>query len=167
MNNLDKYEKEVGGNPLADNAMAYKSRAAMGTDTTINNLESAGWNFVQDAVKSMKDAGISPSQMMNTETEAQRFKSAITGGGTAKSMKESINRFARAQKLDLMAVEQKRKVEAERVGIPYKPLVNPESLPGPKIYNFDTEDHQIGAEVEADNGKRYRVIDKNTVELVQ
>jgi hypothetical protein len=163
---LDQYSADVKNNPVLDNAMAYKSRAAMGTNTNVSNIESSGWGFVQDGIRALQAAGIKPTQLLNTETEAQRFKMAITGGGTAKSMKDSFNRFLRAQKLALLAHEETRKAAAKTLGQPYQPLLDINQMPGAKILSKPTGDKPIGA-IGTLNGVKVRVIGPNQVEEVQ
>ncbi len=121
--NLEALDKQVGNNPLLNNNLVYNARAAIGADTNIANIEAQTQNFVQDQIKSMQSMGLSPTQMMNTETEAKRFMQSVAGNGNSKAKIEAFNRYEAAKKADLAAYEEQRKEAMKRQGLEYKPLI--------------------------------------------
>jgi hypothetical protein len=164
--NLNKYYNDVKGNPLLNNATAYRARVALGADTNISNLESGGWGFVQDQIKAMRALGLSPTQMLNTETEAERFKVSITGGGTAQSMRESFDRFLTAQREAMQAYEEERKKAADKLGVKYEPLIDINTLPSARFLYVQTGQQPVGS-TGVLNGKRIKVIEPGKVEVLQ
>jgi hypothetical protein len=127
--NLEKYKAQVGNNPLLSNNPVYNFRAALGTDPVIANIESQTQGFVQDQIKAMQAMGLSPTQMMNTETEAKRFMQSVAGNGNAEAKINAFNRYKAAKDADMKAYEESRKAAAERLGKEYQPLMIPAKKP--------------------------------------
>lgn len=168
-NNLIGYKSDLDKNwfpSLYNNNVGIDIQQTLGTNDHLSKLKQNNFEVLQNTIKEMKDAGISPTQMMNTETEAKRIMDAKTGDGSINARIEAYNKMSRALKTGLLEHEEKRKAATERLGVEYKPLLDVNILPGNKVYSFNTSNAKIGSTAKVD-GKTLRVIGQNLVEEVQ
>jgi hypothetical protein len=123
-NLLNKYSKEVGKNELLNNNPVYKFRSALGADTTISDMDSMAQDFVNTQIKALSAAGLSPSRLMDTKAEAERFISSVVGTGNSQAKLNAIKRYKETVISEMRALEEQRKTAAQRLGVEYQPLVN-------------------------------------------
>jgi hypothetical protein len=167
--NLDAYDADLNTGilprSLKDNNLGYDIQKLTGTNPILSNLNQNYGQTMVEQIKALKEAGIAPSQLMNTENEWTRQLAAKAGDGPIASRKEAFHGMTRAFKQDLISVEANRAAAAQRLGVPHTPLIDPNTLPGPKIYSFSTGDKTIGSTIiDKKSGKRYRVIAPDQVE---
>lgn len=168
LDNLNTYGQAVNdyaqnpalGDSIAPN-VAYQASAFLGNNPAVNTMEQSSGQMMVDQIKELKASGIAPTQMMNTEKEWERQKSAKVGQGSGQDRVAAFNRLARAYKQDMMEFEEARKKAFGRQGREYAPLVDFNSLPGKAaIKSKLPKGAKIGDII---NGK-YRVIGSNQVE---
>ena len=165
--NLDKYGEQVKADWLpTDNSIAYNARQVLGSNTVLNDITQANGQIMVDTMRSMKqDSGVSPSQLMNTEKEWERQLAAATGQGTVESRKNAWEKLTRELHQTYNAYEKTRAEAYKRQKKEYKPLINPDILPGAKTIEMDTANMPIG-QTGVLNGKKIRVIGQNQIEVI-
>jgi len=166
--NLNKYGEQVKKDILpTDNSIAYNARQILGSNTILNDITQANGQIMVETMRSMKqDSGVSPSQLMNTETEWKRQLAAATGEGTVESRKHAWDKLTRQFRQTYNAYEKTREEAYKRQRKEYKPLINAKILPGRNIVDADTGDAPIGT-VSKLNGQNIRVIGQNQVEVIE
>jgi len=166
--NLNKYGEQVKKDILpTDNSIAYNARQILGSNTILNDITQANGQIMIETMRSMKqDAGVSPSQLMNTEKEWERQLAAATGQGTVESRKHAWDKLTRQLHQTYNSYEKTREEAYKRQRKEYKPLINQNILPGRNIVDADTGDAPIGT-VSKLNGQNIRVIGQNQVEVIE
>ncbi len=165
--NLNKYGEQVKADWLpTDNSIAYNARQVLGSNTVLNDITQANGQIMVDTIRSMKqDSGISPTQLMNTEKEWERQLAAATGQGTVESRKNAWEKLTRELHQTYNAYEKTRAEAYKHQKKQYKPLINPDILPGSKTIEMDTANMPIG-QTGVLNGKKIRVIGQNEIEVI-